>query len=213
MSNSVTSLAINVGGFVPSLNKAGKVTATAEKQSELLNALDSRGILSVALNGKGKISKAAQSRIGGDTLDGLLYSAVKLEGAQVNTLRALLIAEYGEGLFSRASMKGLDGLALYLKAVYSQAESRWLAAETVKQQDRQKAILQTVQDRMVLLGNLVALRDADIARENQEKTAMLANANAIADEAKAAKAAEAKTKAEAKAEAAKAAKAAKAATA
>src|SRR5574344_231069 len=46
MSNSITSLSINVGGFVPALNKAGKVTATAEKQSELLNALDSRGILS-----------------------------------------------------------------------------------------------------------------------------------------------------------------------
>lgn len=187
MSNSVTSLAINVGGFVPSINKAGKVTATAEKQAELLNSLDSRGILSVALNGKGKISKAAQSRIGGDTLDGLLYSQTKLEGAQVNTLRALLIAEYGEGLFSRETMKGLDGLGLYLKAVHAQAEARWLAAETAKQQERQMSILQKVQDQIVLLGNLIALRNEDIARENAEKTALLEAAKVTETEAKAAK--------------------------
>ena len=187
MANSGTSLAIRTGEFVPGLNKAGKVTATAEKQAELLNALDSRGILSVALNGKGKISKAAQSRIGGDTLDGLLYSAVKLEGSQVNTLRALLIAEYGEGLFNRETMRGLDGLALYLKAVHAQAESRWIASETVKQQDRQQAILQKVQNQVVLLGNLIALRYADITRENAEKTALLESAQAVENEAKATK--------------------------
>ena len=53
-----------VGGFLPSLNKAGKVTVTAEKRAALLNALDSKGIQALAVNGKGSMQKHAAQALG-----------------------------------------------------------------------------------------------------------------------------------------------------
>ena len=133
-----------VGGFLPSLNKAGKVTATAEKRAALLNALDNKGIQALAINGKGRLQKKAAQSLGVDSLESLLASQTRLSAGQVASLRAFLIGAYGEGLYNRETHKGLGGLVEYLSLVVKKLELDQAVAETATAQGRILKKLATV---------------------------------------------------------------------
>ena len=153
-----------VGGFLPALNKAGKVTPTAEKQSALLNALDQKGIQALAINGKGRLQKKAAQSLGVDSLESLLASQTRLDGGQVATLRAMLIGAYGEALFNRQTHKGLGGLVEYLALVIRKLELDQAVAETATAQGRILKKLATVRAETANVERLITLRDADIAQ-------------------------------------------------
>ena len=152
-----------VGGFVASLNKSGKVTATAEKRAVLLNALDSKGIQALAINGKGSMSKAAAASLGVDSLESLLASQNPLSGGQIATLRAMMIGAYGEAMFNRETHKGLSGLVDYLGLVAKKLEVDSAVAETATQQQRVLKKLMTVRAETASVQKLIDLRDAAIA--------------------------------------------------
>ena len=152
-----------VGGFLPSLNKAGKVTQTAEKRAILLNALDSKGIQALAVNGKGSMAKAAAQSLGVDSLESLLASENPLSGGQIATLRAMLIGAYGESLYNREAHKGLNGLTEYLALVIKKFELDSAVAETATAQSRILKKLATVRSECASVERLVALRDEAIA--------------------------------------------------
>ena len=152
-----------VGGFLPSLNKSGKVTSTAEKRSVLLNALDQKGIQALAVNGKGQMQKAAAQSLGVDSLATLLASETPLTGGQIATLRAMLIGSYGECLFNREAHKGLSGLVEYLSLVIKKLELDSAVAETASSQSRVLKKLATVCSECASVERLIELRDADIA--------------------------------------------------
>ena len=152
-----------VGGFLPSLNKAGKVTATAEKRAVLLNALDSKGIQALAIIGKGALAKSAAASLQVDSLESLLASDKPLSGGQIATLRAMLIGVYGESLFNRETHKGLGGLVEYLNLVSKKLEIDSATAETATQQQRIIKKLMTVRAETANVQRLVDMRDVAIA--------------------------------------------------
>ena len=152
-----------VGGFLPSLNKAGKVTQTAEKRAILLNALDSKGIQALAINGRGQMQKQAAQSLGVDSLATLLASETPLTGGQIAALRAFIVGTYGESLFNRETHKGLSGLTEYLNLVIKKLELDSAAAETATAQSRVLKKLATVRAECASVERLVALRDAAIA--------------------------------------------------
>lgn len=152
-----------VGGFLPSLNKGGKVTATAEKRAVLLNALDSKGIQAMAVNGRGAMAKAAAASLGVDSLDSLLGSQTPLTGGQIATLRAMLIGAYGEALFNRETHKGLGGLVEYMGLVAKKLELDSAVAETATAQGRILKKLASVRAETASVQRLIELRDAAIA--------------------------------------------------
>lgn len=152
-----------VGGFSPALNKSGKVTATAEKRAVLLNALDSRGIQALAINGRGSMAKAAAASLQVDSLDSLLGSQTPLAGGQIATLRAMLIGAYGESLFNREHHKGLNGLVEYLGLVAKKCELDSAVSETATQQGRVLKRLASVRAEMASVQRLIELRDNAIA--------------------------------------------------
>ena len=152
-----------VGGFLPALNKAGKVTATAQKRAVLLNALDSKGIQALAINGKGRLQKSAAQALGVDSLQTLLASESDLTGGQIAALRAFIIGAYGEGLFNRETHKGLSGLVEYLSLVIKKLELDSAVAETATAQGRILKKLTTVRSECASVERLVSLRDAAIA--------------------------------------------------
>ena len=152
-----------VGGFVASLNKAGKVTATAQKRAVLLNALDSKGVQALAINGKGAMAKSAAAALQVDSMESLLGSQSPLSGGQVATLRAMLIGTYGESLFNRETHKGLGGLVEYLGLVAKKLEVDSASAETATQQQRVLKKLATVRTEAASVQRLIDLRDAAIA--------------------------------------------------
>ena len=152
-----------VGGFLPSLNKAGKVTTTAEKRATLLNALDNKGIQALAVNGRGQMQKSAAQALGVDSLATLLASENPLSGGQIATLRALIIGTYGESLFNRETHKGLSGLIEYLNLVIKKLELDSAVAETATSQSRVLKKLATVRAECANVERLVTLRDAAIA--------------------------------------------------
>ena len=125
-----------VGGFLPSLNKSGKVTSTAEKRSVLLNALDSKGIQALAVNGKGQMQKQAAQALAVDSLATLLASENPLSGGQIASLRAFIVGSYGESLFNRETHKGLSGLVEYLSLVNKKLELDCAVAETATDEER-----------------------------------------------------------------------------
>ncbi len=153
-----------VGGFLPSLNKAGKVTTTAEKRAALLNALDNKGIQALAVNGRGSLAKSAAQALGVDSLHSLLASESPLSGGQIAALRAFIIGSYGEGLFNRETHKGLSGLVEYLSLVIKKLELDSAVAETATAQSRVLKRLATVRAECASVERLIELRDADIAR-------------------------------------------------
>ena len=152
-----------VGGFLPSLNKAGKVTTTAQKRAVLLNALDSKGVQAMAINGRGAMAKAAAASLGVDSLESLLASPKDLTGGQIATLRAMMIGAYGEALFNRETHKGLSGLVEYLGLVAKKYELDSAVAETATQQQRVLKKLATVRTEAASVQRLIDLRDAAIA--------------------------------------------------
>lgn len=152
-----------VGGFLPTLNKAGKVTATAEKRAVLLNALDTKGIQAMAVNGRGAMAKAAAASLGVDSLESLLGSMSPLTGGQIATLRAMLISAYGESLFNRETHKGLGGLVEYLALVVKKFELDSATAETATAQQRILKKLASVRAEVASVQRLIELRDAAIA--------------------------------------------------
>ena len=152
-----------VGGFLPSLNKAGKVTATAQKRAVLLNALDSKGIQALAINGKGALAKSAAASLQVDSLESLLASDKPLSGGQIATLRAMMIGAYGEAMFNRETHKGLGGLVEYLNLVSKKLEIDSATAETATAQQRVLKRLATVRAETVAVQRLIELRDMAIA--------------------------------------------------
>ena len=152
-----------VGGFLPSLNKAGKITTTAEKRAVLLNALDSKGIQALAVNGRGQMQKQAAQALAVDSLATLLASENPLSGGQIATLRAMLIGAYGEALYNRETHKGLSGLVEYLGLVAKKFELESAIAETATAQSRVLKKLATVRSETAAVQRLVELRDTAIA--------------------------------------------------
>jgi hypothetical protein len=149
----------SIGSFVPSMNKAGKITATAEKRAVLLNGLDNRGILSVALNGKGAMARQAANAISADSLESLLSSEVALSGDQIASLRAFLVGQYGEGGFNRATMRGLGGMVTYLEGVTLLLNHRFMVSETAKGQENAIKAIDGVRVMLNQLSALIVLRD------------------------------------------------------
>ena len=152
-----------VGGFIPALNKSGKVTATAEKRAVLLNALDTKGIQAMAVNGRGAMAKAAAASLGVDSLESLLGSQSPLTGGQIATLRAMLIGAYGESMYNRETHKGLGGLVEYLALVVKKFELDSATAETATAQQRILKKLAGVRAETASVQRLIELRDAAIA--------------------------------------------------
>lgn len=152
-----------VGGFLPALNKGGKVTSTAEKRAVLLNALDSKGIQALAINGKGSMAKTAAASLQVDSLESLLGSQNPLTGGQIATLRAMLIGAYGEAMFNRETHKGLSGLVEYLGLIAKKYELDSAVAETATQQQRVLKRLSTVRAEVASVQRLIEVRDAAIA--------------------------------------------------
>ena len=152
-----------VGGFIASLNKSGKVTATAEKRATLLNALDTKGIQALAVNGRGQMQKSAAQALGVDSLATLLASENPLSGGQIASLRAFIVGTYGESLFNRETHKGLSGLIDYLNLVIKKLELDSAVAETATAQSRVLKKLATVRAECASVERLVTLRDAAIA--------------------------------------------------
>ena len=152
-----------VGGFLPSLNKSGKVTTTAEKRAVLLNALDSKGIQALAINGKGSLAKSAAQSLGVDSLESLLVSETPLAGGQIAALRAFIVGTYGESLFNRETHRGLSGLTEYLNLVIKKLELDSAVAETATAQSRVLKKLATVRAECASVERLIVLRDTAIA--------------------------------------------------
>lgn len=152
-----------VGGFAPALNKAGKVTSTAQKRAVLLNALDSKGVQAMAINGRGAMAKAAAASLQVDSLESLLGSQNPLTGGQIATLRAMLVGAYGESLFNRETHKGLGGLVEFLGLVAKKLELDQATAETATQQQRIIKKLMAVRAETANVQRLVDMRDAAIA--------------------------------------------------
>ena len=152
-----------VGGFLPSLNKAGKVTTTAEKRAILLNSLDAKGVQAIAVNGKGRMAKDAAASLHLDSLPSLLASETPLSGGQIATLRAMLIGAYGESIFNRETHKGLTGLVEYLALVAKKFELDQAVAETATAQGRIIKKLVTVRAEAAAVQRLIELRDNAIA--------------------------------------------------
>ena len=152
-----------VGGFLPSLNKAGKVTSTAEKRAILLNSLDSKGIQALAVNGRGQMQKQAAQALAVDSLATLLASETPLSGGQIASLRAFLISAYGESLYNRQNHKGLSGLIEYLGLVIRKLEIDQATAETATAQSRLLKKLATVRSECASVERLLILRDDAIA--------------------------------------------------
>lgn len=169
-----------VGGFVASLNKAGKVTATAQKRAVLLNALDSKGVQAMAINGRGAMAKAAAASLGVDSLGSLLSSDRPLSGGQIATLRAMLIGAYGESMFNRETHKGLNGLVKYLGLVAKKFELDSASAETATQQQRCLVRLSTVRAEATSVQRLIEMRDAAITAAAAAAPAVTAPAKAKA---------------------------------
>lgn len=152
-----------VGGFAPALNKAGKVTSTAQKRAVLLNALDSKGVQAMAINGRGAMAKAAAASLGVDSLESLLASQSPLSGGQIATLRAMMIGAYGEAMFNRETHKGLSGLVEFLGLVTKKLELDSATAETATAQQRVLKRLATVHAETASIQRLLELRDMAIA--------------------------------------------------
>lgn len=149
--------------FTPTANKDGKVTATAEKNTHVLNRLTDSAILGAALTGRGAVAKLARSHVAKNatTLAGLL-AADSLDGSQWGDLLGLLVAEFGVGQFSRATMRGKNGTELYLASVRAATAARFDRAETVKQQNAALTLIDRIDTATVQVRRLI--EEAESAR-------------------------------------------------
>lgn len=122
--------------FSPSINKAGKVTRTAEKVADALNSLSDKGLMGAALTGRGTIAKQAKQALKGQavTLDSLLALPL-LDGSQWGDLFGLLKAEFGVACVSDA-MKGKKGAVSFMAAVVADKNAKYLKADSGSATDR-----------------------------------------------------------------------------
>jgi len=143
MSQVTLSLSAAPGAFLPMANKAGKVTATAEKVAATLNSMSNAALVGAALTSKGAIGKQAQAALigGAVTLQSLL-AAESLDGGQWGDLFALLRGAYGVADYNRSTMRGRAGAVAYVGAVRVSLVQRFDRAETVKAQDNAYKALQ-----------------------------------------------------------------------
>ncbi len=170
--------------FTPVTNKAGKVTASAEKRAALLNSLGhGEDILAIALNAKsGALKREAAAAVGAQTLESLLASPTRLTGRQGNTLKGFLVAEYGEARYNRASAPGaLETMAHYLATVRHELLAAYGSAETAKRQAALAEKIELLEFRQKQLAALQALEDADRAAQAQAVADALAAAVVAAD--------------------------------
>lgn len=168
MSQVSLSLSTAPGAFLPAVNKAGKVTATAEKVAQTLNSLSTAALVGAALESKGAIGKQAREALRGGavTLSSLL-ALEALDGSQWGDLFGLLRGAYGVADYNRATMRGRAGVVAYCDAVRVSLVQRFDRAETAKAQDNAYKALQAfdvVRDTVQRL-NAQADQAAQAARE------------------------------------------------
>lgn len=137
-----TTIVNSIGGFTPTENKAGKVSANAEKIALVLNAVNADGLTALARDGKGVIGTRARMAILGNAF-GLpqLRIAAELDGGQWGNALSLLVGEYGPAYLNRATMKGKSGCVAYMAHVVATLRVKVDSCETVKAQDRAIAAL------------------------------------------------------------------------
>lgn len=170
--------------FTATANKAGKVTASAEKRAALLNSLGhGEDILAIALNAKGgALKREAAAAVGAQTLESLLASPTRLTGRQGNTLKGFLVAEYGEARYNRACAPGaLEAMAHYLTTVKHELLAAYGSAETAKRQAALADKIELLEFRQKQLAALQALEDADRAAQAQAVADALAASVAAAE--------------------------------
>lgn len=170
--------------FTATANKAGKVTASAEKRAALLNSLGhGEDILAIALNAKGgALKREAAAAVGAQTLESLLASPTRLTGRQGNTLKGFLVAEYGEARYNRACAPGaLEAMAHYLTTVRHELLAAYGSAETAKRQAALADKIELLEFRQKQLAALQALEDADRAAQAQAVADALTAAVAAAE--------------------------------
>ena len=128
-----------VGKFVAVENKKGKITASAEKTADVLNASSVDTLKALARDGKGTVGTQARQAILGNAF-GLaqLRLAASLNGGQWGQVLPLLVGHYGIACYNRLSMKGKDGAIKYIGAVIKNLEVKFDACETVKAQESVK---------------------------------------------------------------------------
>lgn len=168
--------------FTPATNKAGKVTASAEKRAALLNSLGhGEDILALALNAKGgALKREAAAAVNAQTLEGLLASPTRLTGRQGNTLKGFLVAEYGEARYNRNSAPGaLEAMAHYLSTVRHELLAAYGSAETAKRQAALAEKIELLEFRQKQLAALQALEDADRAAQATTDAEATATATAL----------------------------------
>lgn len=172
----------NVGTFLPTINKQGKVTSTADKVAKALNSLNGRGLVGAALTGRGAVAKQARAAIAADaeTLQSLVASH-SIQGSQWGNLLGLLVAEFGPACLNRETMRGKVGAVRYCDAVLADLTAKLHKAETDKQTERAVTRLEFAQ------------AVADAVRRLYNVAQAEAEAAAAAAAAEAAEAAEAAT--------------------
>lgn len=129
-----TSIALNTPATLAlPTGKNGKVSAAVEKAGELLAAMDDKGFLSAVINGKGNVGKVARYNVAKavDSVDSLVFSNA-IDGGAWPTLLGLLVGEFGEACYNRATMKGKTGARDYMALVVKDREVKADKAETLK---------------------------------------------------------------------------------
>ena len=130
------SLSAVAGAFLPVVNKAGKVTATAEKVAATLNAASPAALVGHAMTSRGAIGKQARRALASValTLDNIRALDTAPDGALWGDIFSLLRGTYGVADYNRATMRGKGGALAYMVAVEATATQRFNRAETVKAQ-------------------------------------------------------------------------------
>lgn len=100
--------------FVAIANRAGKITATANKVAAVLNTMSPATLLGAALDGRGQIAKRARAdqRSRAFTLDVLaqhVEAGECLDGGAWGQIRALLAARYGVTAIKAVDVVHADG--------------------------------------------------------------------------------------------------------
>lgn len=159
--------------FIALENRAGKITATAQKQAGVLNSLTPKALLGAALDGRGAIAKRAKGAVRReaitlDVLDVAFASNAPMDGGLWGDVRGLLAAAYGVAAIKKAELvKQEDGtLALVkesakdasvriLSVAVRKLETALLLAETDKQQESAMKRLALAQSRLNVVDTLI----------------------------------------------------------
>jgi hypothetical protein len=141
--------------------KSGKVSKGAENARALVSGMTNAGIVGAALSSKGAVGNTARAALAAHvvTLDNLL-ARESLDGSEWGNLLALLVGEFGIGTFNAASMKGKSGAVTYLTVTRNAIVLAFDLADTVKGQDRAKALLRQIDVVAAQVSALLAAADA-----------------------------------------------------